>query len=81
MMLAEMKRLFHGNLNNKTVVIDYEVQMINALKAHGVAIKGCNFHFTKCIKDHVNDAGFKKRYVEDTVFMERMTMVRASNPS
>lgn len=43
-------------INQSLIVIDFEKAMINAFKSNFkiAVVKGCNFHFTQAIMNHIN---------------------------
>ncbi|CAF1223506.1 unnamed protein product [Rotaria sordida] len=54
-------------LNPKFVTIDFEQAAINAIKLifPNATIKGCNFHFNKCIYTKLQDLGFQSAFISN----------------
>jgi hypothetical protein len=52
-------------INPKFVTIDFEQAAINAIKLifPNATIKGCNFHFNKCIYGKLQDLGFQSSFI------------------
>jgi hypothetical protein len=63
-----LKNLCHINnicLNHKYVTIDFEQAAINSIGLifPNAIIKGCNFHFNKCIYTKLQDLGFQSAFI------------------
>ena len=56
-------------------VTDYEDAMIQELKAAGIDIQGCFFHFVQCINKALKAAGLWKKYNRDDYCRHRMYML------
>ena len=54
-------------LNPKFVTIDFEQVAINVMKFifPNATIKGCNFHFNKCICTKLQDLGFQSAFINN----------------
>ena len=57
----------HDNLNPETVLVDFELGAINALRATfpDTELQGCLYHLSQCVYRHVQDAGLQARYAAD----------------
>ena len=57
----------HDNLNPETVLVDFELAAINALRATfpDTELQGCLYHLSQCVYRDVQDAGLQARYAAD----------------
>ncbi|CAF1210237.1 unnamed protein product, partial [Didymodactylos carnosus] len=70
-LLHAVLNLFHSNnifINPKYITIDFEFAAINAIKLvfPNATIKGCNFHFNKCIYKKLQELGFQSSFINST---------------
>jgi hypothetical protein len=71
-LLNDMLNLFHMNniyINSKFITIDFEQAAILAIKLvfPNVTVKGCNFHFNKCIYAKLQDLGFQSAFINKKI--------------
>ena len=67
------------NLNPSSVLIDFELEIKNALETAfaGVDVQGCFFHFCQNIWRRIQANGLQERYQQDVVFVAEVRMIAA----
>ncbi|CAF4573943.1 unnamed protein product, partial [Didymodactylos carnosus] len=67
-LLNGIQNLFHMNnicINSKYITIDFEQAAINAITLvfPNATVKGCNFHFNKCMYTKLQELGFQSSFI------------------
>ncbi|XP_024944982.1 uncharacterized protein LOC112494979 isoform X2 [Cephus cinctus] len=67
--LEQIKAL-KRKLNPKTVMCDFELSFIDAVKEvfTNTDVQGCFFHFSQCVWRHVQSTGLQQKYKTSAVF-------------
>lgn len=67
------------NLNPATIVVDFELATIKAIKSifPNAKIQGCHFHFKKNMIHQIGQNGLKVRYEKDAAFGHEVRMLMA----
>ena len=63
--ILNLSHLNNISINPKYVTIDFEQAALNAIKLvfPNAIVKGCNFHFNKCIYTKLQDLGFQSPFI------------------
>ncbi|XP_008182264.1 uncharacterized protein LOC103309191 [Acyrthosiphon pisum] len=68
--LLQSLKTLNCNLKPKTVMLDFEIGAMTALKKEfsDIKIRGCHFHFAQSVWRHIQECGLSKQYKEDSTF-------------